>query len=206
MLHCTYMKVSSMLVVGVDEVGRGCWAGPLVAGAVILKQPIKGLRDSKKLSRAQREGLAVEIEREAMAIGLGWVDPATIDAIGLTAAVRLAMERAVAQIAVAYDEVIIDGAYNFLAHLQRRTGPKISTLIKADDLIPAVSAASIMAKVARDSYMSELALKYPDYGFERHVGYGTALHLAQLKLQGVTPDHRRSYKPIQALLHPTPKV
>ena len=200
------MKVSSTLVVGVDEVGRGCWAGPLVAGAVILKQPINGLRDSKKLSRTQRGGLAIEIEREALAIGLGWVDPATIDAIGLTAAVRLAMERAVARITIDYDEVIIDGSYNFLAHLQQQTGPKITTLIKADDLIPAVSAASIMAKVARDKYMFELALKYPDYGFERHVGYGTALHLAQLKLQGVTPEHRRSYRPIQALLLPTPNV
>ena len=187
-----------MVIVGIDEVGRGCWAGPLVAGAVILGQPIKGLRDSKKLSRAQREALTIEIKREAVAIGLGWVDPATIDAIGLSAAVKLAMERALAQISVAYDEIIIDGSYNFLAHLQRLTGPRIKTLVKADDLIPAVSAASIMAKVARDTYMYELAHKYPGYGFESHVGYGTALHIAQLKLQGVTSEHRRSYKPIQA--------
>lgn len=185
-----------MILVGIDEVGRGCWAGPLVAGAVILRQPIKGLRDSKKLSRTRRESLAVQIEFEAVAIGLGWVDPATIDAIGLTAAVGLAMERAVAQISVAYDEIIIDGSYNFLANRHSDFAPKISTLIKADDLIPAVSAASIMAKVARDGYMSKVALQYPGYGFERHVGYGTALHIAQLKLQGVTPEHRLSYKPI----------
>jgi ribonuclease HII len=195
-----------MLVVGVDEVGRGCWAGPVVAGAVILGRPIKGLRDSKKLSRVRRETLAVEIERHALAIGLGWVDPATIDAIGLTAAVRLAMERAVAQIIIVYDEIIIDGSFNFLAHLQNLSGPKISPLVKADDLIPAVSAASIMAKVARDDYMYQAALQYPGYGFERHVGYGTAWHVAQLKLQGVTPEHRRSYKPIQTLLHPIPKA
>ena len=194
------MKESSRLIVGVDEVGRGCWAGPLVAGAVILERPIKYLRDSKKLSRAHRESLTVEIEREALAIGLGWVDAATIDAIGLTAAVKLAMERAVTMIAVDYDEIIIDGSYNFLAHLQNSSGPKVSTLVKADDLIPAVSAASIIAKVARDTYMYNLSLKYPGYGFERHVGYGTALHIAQLKLQGVTPEHRRSYKPIRTLL------
>lgn len=194
-----------MLLVGVDEVGRGCWAGPLVAGAVILDRPINGLRDSKKLSRAQREALAVAIQDQAVAIGLGWVDPATIDAIGLTAAVRLAMERAVARLGVVYDEIIIDGSFNFLSHLQRPTGPKISTLVKADDLVPAVSAASIMAKVARDTYMYQAALLYPDYGFERHVGYGTALHSAQLKLQGVTPEHRRSYKPVQAFLSPTNK-
>ncbi|MEO8105073.1 MAG: ribonuclease HII [Candidatus Saccharibacteria bacterium] len=185
-----------MIVVGIDEVGRGCWAGPLVAGAVILGQPIKGLRDSKKLSRSRREELAVQIEFEAVAIGLGWVDPATIDSIGLTAAVGLAMERAVAQIRVDYDEIIIDGSYNFLAHRQSAKGPKITTLVRADDLIPAVSAASIMAKVARDNYMYQAALQYPGYGFERHVGYGTALHSAQLKLQGVTPEHRLSYKPI----------
>jgi len=195
------MKESSLLIVGVDEVGRGCWAGPLVAGAVILGSPLKGLRDSKKLSRAQRESLTVDIEREALAIGIGWVDAAMIDAIGLTAAVKLAMERAVASITLAYDEIIVDGSYNFLAHLERQTGPKITTLVKADDLIPAVSAASIVAKVARDAYMCKAALHYPGYGFERHVGYGTALHIAQLKLQGVTPEHRQSYKPIQALLH-----
>lgn len=175
-----------------------------MAGAVVLSQPIKGLRDSKKLSRAQRESLATQIEFEALAIGLGWVDPPTIDAIGLTAAVTLAMERAVAQITIAYDEIIIDGAFNFLAQLEHVGGPKISTLIKADDLIPAVSAASIMAKVARDNYMYQVALQYPGYGFERHVGYGTALHIAQLKLQGVTPEHRRSYKPIMKIVASQP--
>ncbi len=183
------------MIVGIDEVGRGCWAGPLVAGAVLLGMPIPGLKDSKKLSKAQREALTILIEEQALEIGLGWVTPMEVDAYGLTEAVRLAMTRALAQITADYDEIIIDGSYNFMAD-----NPKASTLIKADDLVPAVSAASIVAKVARDKYMSDLALEFPAYGFDQHVGYGTPLHVAALKLHGVTKHHRRSYKPIQALL------
>lgn len=186
-----------MVIVGIDEVGRGCWAGPLVAGAAILSRPIPGLKDSKKLSKKQREKLAVEIELEALAIGLGWVQPAEIDAIGLTAAVKLAMERAFAAITIAYDELIIDGNYNFFPE-----NPKAKAVIKADDSVPAVSAASIVAKVARDNYMAKIAAKYPEYGFDRHVGYGTALHLERLKLHGVSNLHRRSFKPVRALVTP----
>ena len=134
-----------MITVGIDEVGRGCWAGPLVAGAVALAKPIDGLKDSKKLSKTQREKLAIIIEEEALAFGLGWVDAATIDEVGLTEAHRLAMADALGQIIIDYDEVIIDGHLNYLADL-----PKTSSLIKADDSVPAVSAASIIAKVARD--------------------------------------------------------
>ncbi|MEO7364216.1 MAG: ribonuclease HII [Candidatus Saccharimonadales bacterium] len=184
-----------MVVVGIDEVGRGCWAGPLVAGAVVLGEPISGLQDSKKLSAKQRERLDLLIHESARAIGLGWIWPATIDEIGLTEAVRQAMQSALKEIDVGYDEVIIDGNLNFLEYL-----PKTRALIKADDSIPAVSAASIVAKVARDNYMTELALKLPEYGFEKHVGYGTASHLAALQAYGVTPHHRRSYKPVAALL------
>jgi ribonuclease HII len=184
-----------MLTVGIDEVGRGCWAGPLVAGAVLLAKPIPGLRDSKKLSKLQRERLTVLINAQALGIGLGWVSSGEIDTIGLTAAVGLAMRRALAQITVEYDEVIIDGSFNFLAD-----NPLTSTLIKADDLVPAVSAASIVAKVARDNYMAELALLLPNYGFEQHVGYGTAAHIMALKTFGVTDHHRKSYNPVAALL------
>jgi ribonuclease HII len=184
-----------MVVVGIDEVGRGCWAGPVVAGAVILAEPIAGLRDSKLLSKKQREALAIIIHDQALAVGLGWVDPATIDKQGLTKAVSLAMRQALAQITDAYDRVIIDGNYNFLPG-----NPKVQTIIKADDSVPAVSAASIVAKVARDKYMKEIAANYPDYGFERHVGYGTALHLQKLKLHGISNLHRRSFKPISALV------
>ncbi|HVV67343.1 MAG TPA: ribonuclease HII [Candidatus Saccharimonadales bacterium] len=184
-----------MVIVGLDEVGRGCWAGPLVAGAVVLSRPIHGLRDSKKLSKRQREKLSVEIELEALAIGLGWVQPAEIDEFGLTAAVKLAMGRALDAITVDYDELIIDGNLNFFSE-----NSKAKAVIKADDSVPAVSAASIVAKVARDSYMAEMAAQYPAYGFDQHVGYGTALHLERLKIHGVSDLHRLSFKPVAALL------
>jgi ribonuclease HII len=192
LFNCYSFYMHSM---GIDEVGRGCWAGPVVAGAVILGEPIAGLRDSKRLSTAQRVVFAQQIHASALGIGLGWVTPGEVDALGLTEAVRLAMQRALDEINTPYDEIIVDGSFNFLAD-----NPKAYALIKADDSIPAVSAASIIAKVARDEYMAKLAEKYPTYGFEQHVGYGTALHHAMLKLHGVSDQHRLSYKPIQALL------
>jgi ribonuclease HII len=184
-----------MRTVGIDEVGRGCWAGPIVAGAVILKKPIKGLKDSKKLTKQQRKILSTQIRAEALAIGLGWVTPVELDDIGLTEAVRLAMRRALEQITVHYDEIIIDGNYNFFPE-----NPKAKAVIKADDSVPAVSAASIVAKVVRDNYMAEIAAEYPDYGFPSHVGYGTALHLERLKLHGISDLHRQSFKPVKALI------
>jgi ribonuclease HII len=183
-----------MNIVGIDEVGRGCWAGPLVAGAVMLHEPIAGLRDSKKLSKKERERLSALI-RQSAGYGLGWVSPAEIDSIGLTAAVSLAMQRALDQIDGTIDRIIIDGSFNFLPGT-----PHVDTLIKADDLVPAVSAASIIAKVTRDSYMAEQDEHYPDYGFSHHVGYGTALHREKLMKYGVNELHRRSFKPIKALL------
>jgi ribonuclease HII len=182
------------MLVGIDEVGRGCWAGPLVAGAVLLSEPIPGLRDSKKLSKAQRERLDANIRVEALAFGIGWVTPKEVDTFGLTRAVKTAMERALAQITVPYDEVIIDGNLNFFPE-----NPKARALIRADDSVPAVSAASIIAKVARDQFMVQAAKAYPGYGFESHVGYGTAAHSEALQLLGVCDIHRMSYKPIKAL-------
>lgn len=183
-----------MQIVGIDEVGRGCWAGPVVAGAVLLKDDIPGLRDSKKLSKKRRADLSEQIHASA-SVGLGWVTPSEVDQFGLTAAVGLAMQRALDQISGDYDQIIIDGNYNFMSN-----NLKATTIIRADETVPAVSAASIVAKVARDEYMMKLNIRYPDYGFERHVGYGTAVHLTALKTLGVTPEHRKSYKPIQALL------
>ena len=183
------------VTVGIDEVGRGCWAGPLVAGAVILADAINGLKDSKKIPKKQREIMAPLIQKQALSVGLGWVTAKEVDEIGLTAAVRLAMQRALDQITENYDEIIIDGNLNFFAD-----NPKARAVIKADASVPAVSAASIVAKVARDKYMAEIAAEYPGYGFERHVGYGTALHLEKLKLHGVSDLHRRSFKPVSALI------
>lgn len=183
-------------VVGIDEVGRGCWAGPLVAGAVILREPIKGLKDSKKLSKLQREKLAGQIQKNALAIGLGWVWPEDIDMHGISISVKRAMETALKAIKIPYDEVIIDGNINYL--------PEILTaraVVKADDSVPAASAASIVAKVARDRYMATItAVDHPGYGFEKHVGYGTALHISALTERGVIVGvHRLSYKPIMRL-------
>jgi len=183
------------MIVGIDEVGRGCWAGPLVAGAVLLGEPIKGLKDSKKLSKIQREKLDAEIRVSALALGLGWVSAQEIDELGLTEAVRLAMQRALEQIVLPYEQIIIDGNLNFFAD-----NHKSSAVIGADNTVPAVSAASIIAKVARDKHMAETALKLPAYGFEKHVGYGTAAHLAALKANGLTELHRRSFKPVQAFV------
>lgn len=181
------------MIVGVDEVGRGCWAGPLAAGAVLLRQPIAGLKDSKKLTKQQREKLDVTIRIEALAIGVGWATVEEIDQFGLTEAVRLAMARALQLITIPYKQIIIDGNYNFFAD-----NPKSTALIVADNTVPAVSAASIVAKVARDNMMARVAKQYPAYGFDRHVGYGTALHRANLQLHGICQLHRRSFKPVQA--------
>jgi ribonuclease HII len=199
-----------MNLVGIDEVGRGCWAGPLVAAAVLLPNDFDSgrgglrLRDSKKMTKRQRQMVAERIEKEAVAIGVGWVWPEAIDSGGITAAVKRAMAEALQMIQADYDEVIIDGHLNYLADAVKFRGPsselKISAVIRADDSVPAVSAASIVAKVARDKYMEAVAAIYPDYGFEKHVGYGTAAHIAALNKFGVTELHRRSYRPVRALL------
>ncbi len=186
-----------MIILGLDEVGRGCWAGPLVAGAAILARPIPGLADSKQLSSRRRAELSTIILAQARALGLGWVQPAEIDAIGLTAAVKLAMQRALEQISVDYDELIIDGNYNFFPNNARARA-----VIKADTNFPAVSAASILAKVARDNYMRQIASQYPDYGFDKHVGYGTALHLERLRKYGASKLHRKSFRPVRLILEP----
>ena len=183
------------MLVGIDEVGRGCLAGPLVAGAVILDAPIAGLKDSKKLPKRLREQLAAEVHARAVAWGLGWVSPEELDQVGLTQAVRLAMQRALEHITAAYTEIVLDGSYNFLAD-----NPCATPLVKADDLVPAVSAASIIAKVARDAYMHEAAKLHPGYGFERHVGYATAEHPAALTALGVCDLHRRSFAPVRYCL------
>jgi ribonuclease HII len=190
-----------MITVGIDEVGRGCWAGPLVAGAVVLpvKPGLKGgrvlLRDSKKLSKRQRKASADWIHANALAVGLGWVSPREVDRVGIVRAVGMAMERALAQVTMHFEELIVDGNHNFFPF-----DPRARAVIKADDSVPSVSAASIIAKVARDDYMAEIARQYDGYGFEKHVGYGTAAHIAALKSLGVCDIHRRSYRPIKAFL------
>ncbi len=180
--------------VGIDEVGRGCWAGPLVAAAVLLKAPISGLTDSKLLNRKQRENLSVIIQKNAF-VGIGWITANEVDAIGLSSSVAKAMRIALGQIKTGYTDVIIDGHINYLP-----SAPKVTAFVKADLFVPAVSAASIIAKVARDQYMRQMAQEYPGYGFEKHVGYGTRFHHEMLRLKGICDLHRRSFKPIRELL------
>jgi ribonuclease HII len=188
-------KIKNKLVIGVDEVGRGCWAGPLVAGAVMLKDPIEGLADSKVLKPHQRRKLSLQIRDRALACRTGWVSPQEVDALGLTAATALAISRAIKGIEI-YDYVLIDGSLDFL-----KNNAKVITLVKADNLVSAVSAASILAKVARDDFMAEQHILYPEYGFDRHVGYGTAMHRQAIIEHGLTPLHRRIFKPIKEVLN-----
>lgn len=181
------------IIVGIDEAGRGCWAGPLVAAAVMLRRPVAGLTDSKQLSRARRAELDGLI-RVSAEVGVGVVSAKQVDQLGLTRATALAMSQAVSQL-TGYDEVIIDGNYNYLPD-----HPNVTVLPKADSLVPAVSAASIVAKVARDNYMLALSQKHPEYQFDSHVGYGTALHRRLIIEHGVCDEHRLTYKPIKAIL------
>jgi ribonuclease HII len=183
------------MILGIDEVGRGPWAGPLVVGAVVLGgAQIDGLTDSKKLTKKRREELSELIYAHAAGVGLGWVHADQIDEIGLSAALRLATRQAVEQITASYHEIIIDGTINFLAETSK--GQYVTTLKKADLLIPSVSAASIVAKVARDAFMSQQDDLYPGYSFKSHVGYGTAIHRAAIEQLGVTPLHRLSFAPL----------
>lgn len=183
------------MILGIDEVGRGPWAGPLVVGAVVLGAiMIDGLTDSKKLSKKRRQELDIIIRESAAGIGLGWVSSVEIDEIGLSQALVLATKRAVEQVLTTYHEIIIDGTVNFLSGTTK--GKYVTTLKKADLLIPAVSAASIVAKVARDDYMTKQDAIYPKYGFKNHVGYGTAAHSAAIEIYGVTPLHRLSIAPL----------
>ncbi len=191
-----------MAILGVDEVGRGPLAGPLVVGAVILPKAewVRDLRDSKKLSAKKREFFNEIILREA-ATGLGFVMAEEIDAIGVSEALRLATRRAVKSVQGFHEEfsqIVIDGKVNFLK--QTTLEKYVSTVVKADDLIKEVSAASIIAKVARDQYMIKLAEQFPNYGFEKHVGYGTSRHLEAISKFGICEEHRRSFEPIKSMV------
>lgn len=176
-------------MIGIDEVGRGAWAGPLLVCAVRLNNNVVGLADSKTLSAKKRETLSNVILLNGE-IGYGWVPASELDAIGLSKALRLATARALTEISPKENEaIIIDGTINFAAQYKN-----VQTLVRADQTVPAVSAASIVAKVARDKYMRELAEVYPDYGFDKHVGYGTRIHAEAIRRCGFCIEHRRSFK------------
>ena len=167
-----------------------------MVGAVVLGGvQIEGLTDSKKLTKKKREVLYDEVVARAVDYASGWVSANELDEIGMSAALRLATRRAVEQIAAPYQEIIIDGTVNFLADTGK--GRYVQTMPKADLLVPSVSAASIIAKVKRDRYMTKLGETYPDYGFGAHAGYGVAKHRAAIEQLGVIAEHRLSFAPLQ---------
>ena len=186
------------LACGVDEAGRGPLAGPVVAAAVILDpaRPIEGLNDSKKLSAKRREILVVEIRSKALAWAIAEASVEEIDRINILQASLLAMQRAVVALSIRPSHALIDG--NRCPQLDCPA----QAIIGGDGLVASIAAASILAKTYRDAGMLELHAIYPQYGFDRHMGYPTAAHLAALREHGVSPVHRRSYAPVAKLIHP----
>ncbi|MDQ3060591.1 MAG: ribonuclease HII [Pseudomonadota bacterium] len=184
------------LIAGVDEAGRGPLAGPVVAAAVILDElnPIKGLADSKKLTALRREKLYEEIQAKALCCSIALATVEEIDRLNILQATMLAMKRAVEGLRLKPHKVLVDGnrlpSLNILAE----------AIVKGDALIPAISAASILAKVYRDRWCADYHLQFPQYGFAGHKGYGTAAHLAALKEFGACPQHRKSFAPVAGVL------
>jgi ribonuclease HII len=187
--------IAIIYIAGVDEAGRGPLAGDVFAAAVVLSPdyPIEGLADSKKLSEKKRDFLASLIKARATAWAIASASVAEIDDINILQATLLAMKRAVEQLGLSPTEVLIDG--NRAPHLTFPT----RTIIGGDATVAEISAASILAKTARDASLLTLHAQYPQYAFDRHKGYGTALHMAKLKEWGPCPAHRRSFAPVRAL-------
>lgn len=177
-------------ICGIDEAGRGPLAGPVVVGAVIMPKEswIKGVNDSKKIAEKKREVLFEKITEEAVAYGVGIVDPKTIDEINILNATKLALTRAIQELKVKPDLIIVDA----LEHINT-LGIPYESMIKGDEKVYSVSAASIVAKVTRDRIMRQWDEVYPQYGFEHHKGYGTKAHIEAIRTYGLTPIHRRSF-------------
>ena len=184
------------LTAGVDEAGRGPLMGPVVAAAVILDDlnPIKGLADSKKLSALQRGKLYDEIRAKALCCSIAMATVEEIDQLNILQATMLAMKRAVEGLRLKPQKALVDG--NRLPALRMLA----EAIVKGDATVPAISAASILAKVTRDRWCAEYDLQYPQYGFATHKGYGTAAHLLALRKHGACPQHRKSFAPVAALL------
>ncbi|OUS44564.1 ribonuclease HII [Ostreococcus tauri] len=186
------MATAQILIAGVDEAGRGPWAGPVTAGAVILDpaRPIDGLTDSKKLTEAKRDALAPMIRDRAAAWSVAHATPEEIDRLNIRQATFLAMDRAVTGLGLA------PGTYWWMA----TPCPPAFPIVKGDLTEPAISAASILAKTVRDALMKEMDLAFPAYGFARHKGYGTAAHAAALMTHGPCAHHRKSFAPVKRAL------
>lgn len=181
------------MIAGVDEVGRGPLAGPVIAAAVILDpaRPIDGLKDSKKLSEKRRNELDQVIRGQALAFAIGRAEAEEIDRINILQASLLAMKRAIEALEEMPDRVLVDGIHAPLVTMS------VETIIKGDSKIAEISAASIIAKVARDREMMQFDEVYPEYGFASHKGYPTRLHLEAIRKHGVLPIHRKSFRPVR---------
>jgi ribonuclease HII len=188
--------LSTILICGVDEAGRGPLAGPVSAAAVILDEanPVPGLNDSKKLSERQREKLAPLIRERALAWAVAYASVEEIDRLNILQATLLAMKRAVLALAIQPQLVLVDGLYC------PQTGIRSEAIVKGDSKVAAIAAASILAKTDRDALMLQLHEQYPQYGFAIHKGYPTAAHLAALREYGVSDVHRRSFRPVREQL------
>ena len=184
------------IVAGIDEAGRGCLAGPVVAASVILPQnyTLPGLRDSKKISPKKRYLLEAQIKKIAISWAIGLATPEEIDVLNILRASLLAMERSFSKLSIKPDIVYIDGI-----HAPNLIGAKVLCVKKGDDIIPQISAASILAKTFRDRLMIKLDKKYPNYGFKNHKGYATRLHLERLKTFGPCKIHRKTFKHVKEL-------
>ncbi|SUT86950.1 ribonuclease HII [Actinobacillus ureae] len=195
-MSTNFIYPNAHLIAGVDEVGRGPLVGAVVTAAVILdpNNPIEGLADSKKLSEKKRLLLAEEIKAKALCWSLGRAEPEEIDQLNILHATMLAMQRAVAGLNIWPDFVLVDG--NYIPTLPMPA----QAVIKGDSLVAEISAASILAKVARDQEMDELDKQYPEYGFAKHKGYPTKLHFEKLEQFGATPFHRKSFAPVKKIL------
>lgn len=188
------MVMPSILCAGVDEAGRGPLAGPVFAAAVILDEetPIEGLNDSKRLTAGRRTELALEIRRHALAWSVASASVAEIDQFNILGATMLAMRRACEGLQHAPQQVLVDGN-----QVPGGLSCAAQYVIGGDAKVPSISAASILAKTARDAYCDEMHLRYPDYGFDRHRGYATLLHLQRLQELGPCEEHRRSFAPVR---------
>lgn len=198
----SFWHAGKINVAGIDEAGRGAWAGPVTAAAVILPAEVsnlsdrlKGVRDSKMMSPAQRRKWAEIIRHVAVAAASGWADTEEIETLGILPATRLAMRRAIENLLHPVDQLLIDAV--FLPDVDCAQ----TSLIKGDARSLSIAAASVIAKTERDHYMELLEEKIPGYGFDRHKGYGTAYHQARLANLGVSSAHRKSYAPIKTLLN-----
>lgn len=194
------------VIVGIDEAGRGAWAGPVYAGAVCLSlsadaldsvaQALDGVTDSKQLSARQRNNFCIPIHESVAAWSVGYATCDEIDALGIVPATKLAMQRALDALALTPDYLLLDT----MGWREYRGAASIQSIKYGDQQALSISAASILAKTERDAYMQSLAERYPLHRFASHKGYGTAAHHEALKAHGITPEHRRSFKPIRLLL------